>query len=168
MPAPQGDERLLPKRGLAADEETLPVPNDDHYRKLEHMYLAGPINTFFTPAITVSEAKAEIVIPVKRDLFHAAQAVHGCAYFKMLDDAAYFAVSSLVEDRFILTVTFNLYLTRPITEGEMRSTGHVVHRSYRLYVAESVLVDSAGKQIGRGSGSFMVSSIPLTPEIGYA
>jgi uncharacterized protein (TIGR00369 family) len=88
-------------------------------------------------------------------------------YFKALDDAAFFAVNSLVDDVFILTVSFNLYLTRPISEGEMKATGRVIHRSRRLFVAESELIDAKGREIARGSGTFMRSTIPLSPELGY-
>jgi acyl-coenzyme A thioesterase PaaI-like protein len=34
---------------------------------------------------------------------HSIHAVHGSVYFKALDDAAFFAVNSLVEDVFVLT-----------------------------------------------------------------
>jgi acyl-coenzyme A thioesterase PaaI-like protein len=73
----------------------------------------------------------------------------------------------LVDDVFVLTVSFNLYLTRPISEGEMKATGRVVHRSRRFFVAESALVDSDGREIARGSGTFMPSNIQLSPEVGY-
>jgi acyl-coenzyme A thioesterase PaaI-like protein len=43
----------------------------------------------------------------------------------------------------------------------------VVHRSRRLFVAESELVDSDGREVARGSGTFMPSAIPLSPELGY-
>ena len=144
------------------------MAGQEHFRRLERMYHSAPINQFFAPKLVVSEARAEVSIPVRREFFHAAHALHGSVYFKALDDAAFFAVNSLLEDRFALTVTFNVYLVRPVSEGTILATGRVVHRSKRLYVAESVLVDSAGVEIARGSGTFMVSSIALTPEIGYA
>jgi uncharacterized protein (TIGR00369 family) len=147
--------------------EPTPTGNEAHYRRLEAMYRSAPINAFFQPAIRVSEGAAEIVVPVRRELFHAAGAVHGAAYFKVLDDAAFFATNSLVEDFFVLTVSFELKLLRPVTEGELRAAGRVVFRSRRLYVAESVVVDAEGAQVGRGSGTFLPSAIPLTPEIGY-
>jgi len=103
----------------------------------------------------------------RREFFHAAGAVHGAVYFKAMDDAAFFAVASLLDDVFPLTVTFNVYLLRPIAEGELRAIGEVVHRSQRLYIAEAQLFDAEGRQIGHGSGTFMRSQIPLTPEIGY-
>ena len=140
----------------------------EHFRRLERMYAAAPINRYYEPVLRISEARAELTIPVKTDFFHAAGAVHGSVYFKALDDSAFFAANSLVLDVFVLTVSFNVYFTRPVVEGELRATGAVVHRSRNLIVAESVVLDSTGRQVGRGSGSFMRSQIALTPEIGYA
>ena len=143
------------------------MTSEEHYRKLERMYASAPLNAHYNPTMHISDGQAEVTIAVRRGLFHAANAVHGALYFKCLDDAAFFAVSSLVDDVFVLTVSFNLYLTRPIAAGEMRATGRVVYRSRQLFVAEAELVDQDGREIGRGSGTFMRSAIPLTPEIGY-
>jgi uncharacterized protein (TIGR00369 family) len=140
---------------------------EEHYRRLERMYALAPINRYYEPVLRISDARAELTIPVKADFFHAAGAVHGSVYFKALDDSAFFAANSLVFDVFVLTASFNVYFTRPVSEGELRATGAVVHRSRNLIVAESVVLDSEGRPIGRGSGSFMRSQIPLTPEIGY-
>jgi len=115
----------------------------------------------------VSEGRALVTIPVRPNLFHAANAVHGAVYFKLLDDAAFFAANSLVDDVFVLTVSFNTYFTRPISEGEMKATGRVVHRSRRLLIAEADLVDSNNREIGRGSGTFMRSNIALSSVPGY-
>jgi len=131
------------------------------------MYASAPVNEYYAPTMRVSEGRAEVTIPVRPDFFHAGGAVHGLVYFKALDDAAFFAAHSFVDDVFVLTVSFNLYLTRPISEGEMKATGRVVHRSRRFFVAESALVDSDGREIARGSGTFMPSNIPLSPEVGY-
>ena len=143
------------------------MPNEEHFRKLERMYSTARINAFFAPTLHITEGQAEITVPVRPDFFHAAHAVHGAVYFKMLDEAAFFAVNSLVEDVFVLTVTFNLYLTRPVTAGLLTAKGRVVHASKRLYVAESMLTDDQGKELARGSGSFMRSQIALTADLGY-
>ena len=143
------------------------MPNEEHYRKLEHMYATARINTFFAPTLRISQGQAQITVPTRPDFFHAAHAVHGAVYFKMLDEAAFFAVNSLVEDVFVLTVTFNLYLTRPVTAGLLTATGKVIHASKRLYLAESILVDDQGKELARGSGSFMKSQIALNADLGY-
>jgi uncharacterized protein (TIGR00369 family) len=142
-------------------------PTAEHLRKLERMYHAAPNNRYYEPIIQISEGQTELTIPVKSDFFHAANAVHGSVYFKALDDSAFFAANSLVTDVFVLTVTYNVYFTRPISEGVLKAFGKVVHRSRNLFIAESEVFDSLGRQIGRGSGTFMRSQIHLTAEIGY-
>ena len=144
------------------------MASEQHYRRLERMYLSAPINAHYAPAMHISEGCAEVTIPIRPDLFHAADAVHGAIYFKLLDDAAFFAANSLVDDVFLLTVSFNVYFTRPVSAGEMKAVGRVVHRSRRLLIGEAELLDSNGRQLGRGSGSFMRSSIPLSSVPGYA
>ncbi|MXR52533.1 hotdog fold thioesterase [Halovenus sp. WSH3] len=140
----------------------------EHYRKLERMYHDhAPINEFFDPELNVSEGEATIDLPVSEKLHHPAGAVHGTAYFKALDDAAFFAANSLVEDVFVLTTQMNLYLTRPITEGTMHARGEVVHDNPGQYIAGSVIEDDDGSQLARATATFVPSDIELGPEIGY-
>ena len=148
-------------------DSAVKTANAEHYRKLEHMYLRAPINEFYSPGIWISHGEAEITIPVKPDFFHAADAVHGSVYFKLLDDAAFFAVNSLIGDYFALTASFTTYLLRPISEGTMKATGRVVYEGARSYIAESRVVDGEGKEIARGSGNFVISKIKLTARMGY-
>lgn len=144
------------------------MPDEPHYRKLERMYAGAPVNAWYRPALEVSEGRAELRIAVRPEFFHAAGAVHGSVYFKALDDAAFFAVASLVDDVFVLTAGFNLHMTRPVSAGELVAVGEVVHSSRRLILAEAVLADGEGRQLARGSGSFLRSTTPLGPELGYA
>jgi uncharacterized protein (TIGR00369 family) len=131
------------------------------------MYASAPINKYFAPSMHVSEGRADVIIKVRPDFFHAAHAVHGVLYFKLLDDAAFFAVNSLVHDVFVLTVSFNIYMTRPVSAGALKASGRVVHRARRLLLAESELVNGEGQEVARGSGVFMRSTIALSPELGY-
>jgi uncharacterized protein (TIGR00369 family) len=134
----------------------------DHFRRLERMYHAAPINEYFAPKLHIPEAGvAELRIAIRPDFHHAARAAHGAVYFKALDDATFFATNSIVEDVFVLTVSFNLYLTRPVSEGEVVARARVVSRSRRLYLAEGTLEDARGREIARGSGVFMPSTIAL-------
>jgi uncharacterized protein (TIGR00369 family) len=143
------------------------MTDEEHFRKLERMYLSAPVNQFYAPEIHISEGQAQVTIPVRTDFFHAANAVHGAVYFKLLDDSSFFAANSLVQDVFVLTVSYNVYFIRPISADVMKATGKVVQASRRLIIAESVVVDSNEREIARGSGTFMPSKNPLTEEIGY-
>lgn len=142
--------------------------SQDHYRKLERMYASARINRYFEPTLEVSEGKAVLTIPVRQDFYHSAGAIHGSVYFKAMDDSAFFAANSLVPDVFVLTSSFTTYILRPVTAGVLTATGTVVNRSKSLLLAESVVTDSEGKVVARGSGTFMPSRIALTAEIGYA
>lgn len=143
------------------------MPNQNHFRKLENMYQSAPTNSLYEPRLTIGEGTAEIIISVKETHFHAMGAVHGAVYFKIMDDSAFFAANSLVEDVFVLTTSFNLHLLRPVSAGEMRAVGNVVHQSRSQIIAEAVVYDSEGRQISRGSGTFVRSRVALSPEIGY-
>jgi uncharacterized protein (TIGR00369 family) len=138
-----------------------------HYRKLENLMHSAPIVQLVGARVKIGSGSAEITLPVAQNLFHAAGALHGSMYFLALDNAAFFAVNSLVQDVFVLTISFNIYLTRPVTAGSIKAVGKVVHSTKSQFFAESILYDSENNEIARGSGIFVKSKIKLTPEIGY-
>jgi uncharacterized protein (TIGR00369 family) len=141
--------------------------NETHYSALETMYKAAPVNAFYLPEIGVTEGESEISIAVSEKLFHSARAVHGSVYFKMLDDAAFFAANSLEPDYFVLTTSFTTYLTRPVSEGRLRSVGKVVNRTKSQFIVEAVVYDSDGNEVGRGNGIFVRSKMRLNDAMGY-
>jgi uncharacterized protein (TIGR00369 family) len=138
-----------------------------HFKRLEAMYQAAPLNDFYKPIMSVSEGQAEITIDIHSKFFHAAQAVHGSVYFKMLDDAAYFAANSLETEYFVLTTSFTTYLTKPISSGKMTAIGKVVNKNRSQIIAEAVVYNAKGKEIGRGNGLFVRSKNRLIDIPGY-
>lgn len=138
-----------------------------HCEKLEHLYLSAPCSEYFDPGIRVSEGQAEIVIPIQEKFVGAGGSVHGSICFTAMADSALFAVNSIVENALVLTVSFHTDFTGPISAGELIARGRFVGRSDERYLAESVLTDPEGREIGRGSGAFAESTIPLSADIGY-
>ena len=141
--------------------------HDEHFRRLERMYVAAPANEYFRPEIRIEQGRAEVRLDVRPDFFHAANAVHGSVYFKLLDDATFFAASSLVDDVFVLTTSFTIYFTRPVSSGVTTARGTVVSKSPRLLIGEGTIVDTDGREVARGSGTFMPSRTRLDERIGY-
>ncbi|MCZ8018959.1 PaaI family thioesterase [Novosphingobium sp.] len=140
-----------------------------HWRALESLYASAPVNRLFESELTVTgEGSARIVFNVTESCYHAAGAAHGTIYFKMLDDAAFYAANTLVTDRFLLTTAFNLHFTKPVRTGQVIAEGRWVSGRKRVLVAESRLVDAEGEEIGRGTGTFMRSRIALAGLPGYA
>jgi uncharacterized protein (TIGR00369 family) len=142
--------------------------NIDHYRKLENMMHSAPIVRLAGARVEIGEGRAELSLPVKPELHHAAGALHGAMYFLALDNAAFFAVNSLVEDVFVLTTKFDIRLLRPVSTGTVKAIGKVVGGSGSRFTAESILYDGEGREIARGNGVFVKSRIALGREIGYA
>lgn len=140
---------------------------ESHFRKLENMYHNHPMNGFIKARISISDRKATLEIPIREDFFHAAGAVHGSIYFKALDDAGFFAANSIVRDCFVLTTSFNTYLTAPVVSGKIRAEGELVYSSGKQFIAEAILYNEDDEQIGRGSGMYIKSKINLTEEMGY-
>lgn len=141
---------------------------ENHYRNLESMYAAAPVNEIYKPEMTVSQGEAVIEIELSEGFHHSAGAVHGSVYFKMLDDACFFAANSLETEVFVLTSSFTTYLTRPVVAGKMKSVAKVVNATKNQFIAEAIVFDEQGKEIGRGNGIFVRGRTKLSDAKGYA
>lgn len=139
-----------------------------HFRALESLYAAAPINRLFSSRLEIPESGiARIYFDIDERYYHAGGAAHGTSYFKMLDDAAFYACNSLVSDRFLLTTAFNLLFTRPLKAGPVIAEGKWVSGQRRVFVGEARLIDEHGEEVARGTGTFMRSSIALAGLPGY-
>ena len=140
-----------------------------HLRSLESLYQSAPINRLFDSRIQLGAAgQSRIEFTVSRDAWHAAGAAHGTLYFKMLDDAAFYAANGLVTDRFLLTTAFNLHFTKPMRDGPMIAEGKWISGKRRVFVAEARIVDPDGEECARGTGTFLRSHIALSGLDGYS
>ncbi len=141
---------------------------DAHLRALASLYASAPINSLFESRLSLPEAgRSEIEFTVAQSSHHAAGAAHGTLYFKMLDDAAFYAANTMVSDRFLLTTAFNLHFTKPMKGGPARAEGRWISGRRRVFVAEARIVDSTGEECARGTGTFLRSHIALSALGGY-
>lgn len=139
-----------------------------HHRALESLYAAAPINRMFDSRLEIVEpGVARIHFSIDERHHHAAGAAHGTSYFKMLDDAAFYAANSLVSDRFLLTTAFNLLFTRPMVAGPVIAEGRWISGQRRVFVADARLIGPDGEEAARGTGTFMRSRIALADLPGY-
>ena len=139
----------------AADEDLLL-----HYRRLSRMYRYAPVNAHerYDSRVEVGAGRAIVSAPTKAEYNHAAFALHGSSYFKLLDDAAFFAAQSTNKEAFVVTTSFTTYITRavdPTVVPFLKATGRVTSATKSLIVAEASVVQPDGVEVGRGSGTFM-------------
>lgn len=154
---------------MPPDMAGAPVAGADvHFRALEALYASAPVNRLFPSRLEIpGEGRARIRFTIDERVYHAAGAAHGTIYFKMLDDAAFYAANSLVSDRFLLTTGFNLHFTKPLRGGEVVAEGRWISGRRRVFIAEAHLIDEDGDEVGRGTGTFMRSHIALSGLPGY-
>jgi acyl-coenzyme A thioesterase PaaI-like protein len=139
-----------------------------HFRALESLYRHAAINRLFDSEIEIAgPGFARIRFEVGSATDHAAGAAHGTLYFKMMDDAAFYACNAMVSDRFLLTTAFNLVFTRPLRPGPALAEGRWVSGKRRVFVGEARLLLADGEEAARGTGTFMRSHIPLSSLDGY-
>ncbi|WP_174285702.1 PaaI family thioesterase [Sphingomonas bacterium] len=154
--------------GCAALPEPSLPGQASHFRALERLYAEAPINRLFDSTLEIVEpGLARIYFTIDDRYYHAAGAAHGTSYFKMLDDAAFYAANSLVTDRFLLTTQFSLLLTRPLKRGPVVAEGRWISGRRRVFVADARLIDASGEEAARGTGTFMRSRIALAGLPGY-
>ena len=142
--------------------------SEQHYQALQAFFLAAPINRIYQPKISISEGESAVAMTIDERFFHAAGAIHGAVYFKVLDDAAFFAANSLEQEVFLLTTAFTTYLTRPVSEGVLRAEGRVVNRNRSQIIAEAVAYDGQDREVARGNGIFVRSKKRLQDMKRYA
>jgi acyl-coenzyme A thioesterase PaaI-like protein len=140
---------------------------DTHWEKLERLYLGAPCNEYFDPGVRIAEGEAEVVVPIQDKFFRVGGDVHSAIGFTAMVDSAALAVNSMVEKALVVPVNFDTQLTCPLATGELIARSRFLGMSGDHYLAESVMTDSEGRELGRGKGAFKESDISLSADIGY-
>jgi len=143
--------------------------NENHFRRLELMYDAANINAqFFSEyEMRIEKEKCTLTLDISDKYHHAMGSMHGALYFKLLDDASYFAANSVLEEFALVTSSFNLHFLRPFTTGKITAIGQLRYKSKNLFIADATLRNADGKEIGFGTGHFARSRVKLEEVDGY-
>jgi len=145
------------------------LTTETHYRKLENLFHSALVQKLY-PGINISikQAICTITYPVNTAHFHGGNALHGAVYFKLMDDAAYFAVSSIELSTFVVTAAFEIKLLKPITKGTISAIGKLDYAKGKVYTATAELFDEKGAILATGKGTFIKTSQTLDSLTGYA
>lgn len=146
-----------------------------HFRKLTNMYskapVSGLVNVHDNLEFEMDEKfpRAVLRMTSKEQFNHPGGSMHGVAYFKLLDDTAWFTAQALVNDNFIYTTSFVTYITRPVLTGtKLLAKGKIINATKTLIIAESEIVEEdSGKLVASGSGTFQRGFVPLSEVPNY-
>ena len=87
--------------------------------------------------------------------------------FSSTEHRELFAANSIVPKELMLSTEFNIQFTSTIGEGELIARGRVVGSSEDHCLTEAVVQDGEGNELGRGTGIFVKTEIPLSSDMGY-
>ena len=141
---------------------------DAHHRRLEKAYHGAVIHQRVPMRLAVADGVACVRFDATPDFHHAARSTHGSLLFKMLDDAAFFAIASREEDRFWPTARFEVEFLRPVGTGPLVAEGRVLSNDGRRAEAEAEVRDEAGRVVARGRGTFARGRARWADASGYA
>jgi uncharacterized protein (TIGR00369 family) len=133
------------------------MSDGSHYRKLETLFQSATLNQgiFKGSELEVEFEKATLRLAIGKQYFHAADAMHGAIYFKLLDDSAYFASASIEKTYFLLTKSYTIHFRRPVMEDDLTAIGKVMEVNEKEILAASEIYNSAGKLVANGEGIFV-------------
>lgn len=139
-----------------------------HFANLERMFHLAPIQELLSGAeMNVEKEKATYKLNISEAYFHAANALHGAVYFKLLDDSAYFAAASIEETYFLLTKSYTIHFRRPVEVDKLIAIGEVVSQQDGEIICRSHITNLAGKLVAEGEGVFVRSKKLLAEQPGY-
>ena len=127
---------------------------EQRMRGLEQAYLDTTENQLRDPGIRISEGEADIVLPLRDEDKHPSGGVLDAVCFRLMNDAAVNAVGSLVESGNVLTAEFSVTLAHPIASGDLIARGRYVGRAGGNFLADAMLTDTNGRELGRAEGVF--------------
>lgn len=146
------------------------MQKNEHFDRLIRLFQSAPINKgiFKNSSIDLAEGKAEYLFKVDQSFFHGANALHGAIYFKLLDDAAYFAAATLITDHFLVTKSYEVHFVRPVHLELLIAKGQVIEKDEHEIKAASEIFNEQGKLVAKGEGVFVRSKKFLSELEGYA
>lgn len=129
----------------------------EHYKRLERLFDSAPLNQgiFAGSELKVSDREAILKLTIGSQYFHAANAMHGAIYFKLLDDSAYFASASVEKSFFLLTKSYTIHFRRPVFEDRLKAIGKVISVNQKEIISSSEIYNQEGKLVAHGEGVFV-------------
>lgn len=138
--------------------------NEQHLDRLRRLFTDAPSSLYGPEDIGVWAGQARIQFETESEDRDASGSVDRSLYFKLLCDASSLAAGSLVEDQFVTSESFDLYVVRSISQGELVALAQVVSARGNLFMVEAVLTDDQGHKLARAHGVFTRSAVSL-PEM---
>lgn len=129
---------------------------------LATLYVNHPMHDHLHLDLTVKKGESTLAMDVHPSCLNLVGTLHGSLYFKLMDDACFFAALSMNHHAFVATATFTIHYFTPVSSGRLTAKASVVEQMNSKYMCECVIVDQDTTKIGYGSGLFVAPKVPLS------
>lgn len=134
---------------------------DRQLAKLVKFFTEAPSSRYTPDDISITFGEARIKYdPVQED-YDATGFVDRAVYSKLMLDAATLAAGTLIEDRFVVNESLNVYAMKPFTEGKLIAVARLIHAQRNRFTVEVRLIDEQGMAIASAHGTFAISSMKI-------
>lgn len=141
----------------------LPDVDPLHLRRLERVYHAAPTNGLTPARLALQSAAARLEMDIRDAYRQAVGELHGMLYFKVLDEASFYAANTLVDDVFLTTAAMHVQFLRPVDGAHLVATAQVVHAARSSFIVDAEARDASGRLLARSSGTFVRTGAALPP-----
>tara|TARA_B100001989_G_C24383647_1_gene385598 strand:+ start:309 stop:758 length:450 start_codon:yes stop_codon:yes gene_type:complete len=124
-------------------------------KELLHNYLNHPMHTGLNLSVQQDNGTARVSMVVNPNICNLVGTLHGSFYFKLMDDACFFAAISLNHHHFVATANFNIHYFLPVSKGKLSAIAKVINHDKNKYVCDCDIVDEDKHFCGHGSGLFV-------------
>ncbi|MFK7845241.1 MAG: hypothetical protein AB8G77_08065 [Rhodothermales bacterium] len=130
---------------------------DKQLARLVKFFTEAPSSRYTSEDISITFGEARIKYDPVHEDYDATGSIDRAVYGKLMLDAATLAAGTLIEDRFVVNESFNLYAMKPMTEGKLIAVARLIHAQENRYTVEVRLLDVQGRSVASGHGSFSLS-----------
>ncbi len=141
----------------------------EHQKRLQRVYASAPIMRFYnTSYLRFLEEGTTTTLTVESKYFHGQRALHNSVYFRMLEDAAYFACAAQEPDFHLSTSSFTTNFEEPVSTGKIKAIGTVLKSTKDGYTATAELKDENDVVLATGKGTYKRTEMKWAKVFGYS
>ena len=118
-------------------------------------YLKHPMHHNLNMNVELGNKSATIQLTIHDSIINLVGIVHGAIYFKLIDDACFFAALSAKKSNFVATSNMTIHYLTPASEGVLIAHAKMITKQGRKYLCECDIKDKEGTIYAYGSGSFV-------------
>ncbi|RAP30762.1 thioesterase [Candidatus Marinamargulisbacteria bacterium SCGC AG-343-D04] len=105
--------------------------------------------------LEMNDGKSTLSCVISNTILNLVGIVHGAIYFKLMDDACFFAALSIENSHFVATADFNIHYIKPASKGRLTAYAHIVNHRKNRYLCACDIKNDAGELCAHGTGTFV-------------